>query len=151
MKPFQFSLKTVLEVRSNEEQQASDAYAQARGALETVQLHWRALNEAVDAHLLACRGAFDGQAQSGDLAHLQGSLRSLRAQLAELEPELLRLQGVMDEKWQLLLQARQRREALEKMRDKKQSQHQSEARRTEQNAIDEMVLLREVGDVTMKI
>jgi flagellar export protein FliJ len=81
---------------------------------------------------------------------LQGSLRSLRAQLAELEPELLRLQGVMDEKWQLLLEARQRREALEKIRDKKQTLHQYEARRTEQNAIDEMVLLREANGLATK-
>ena len=151
MKPFNFSLKTVLEVRSNEEQAASDVYARARGEVEVLQLHWRALDEAVDANLIACRSAFDGQAQSGDLAQLQGSLRSLRAQLAELEPELLRLQGVMDEKWQLLLEARQRREALEKMRDKKQTLHQREARRTEQNAIDEMVLLREASGMATKI
>ena len=151
MKPFNFSLKTVLEVRFNEEQSASDVYARARGEVEALQLHWRALGGAVDANLTACRSAFDGQAQSGDLAQLQGSLRSLRAQLAELEPELLRLQGVMDEKWQLLLEARQRREALEKMRDKKQTLHQREARRTEQNAIDEMVLLREASGMATKI
>ena len=151
MKPFKFSLKTVLEVRFNEEQAASDVYAHARGEVEALQLHWRALGEAVDANLTACRSAFDGQAHSGDLAQLQGSLRSLRAQLAELEPELLRLQGVMDEKWQLLLAARQRREALEKMRDKKQTLHQREAHRTEQNAIDEMVLLREASGMATKI
>jgi len=58
---------------------------------------------------------------------------------------------VMDEKWQLLLEARQRREALEKMRDKKQALHQREARRTEQNAIDEMVLLREASGMATKI
>ncbi|MEC8929748.1 MAG: flagellar export protein FliJ [Verrucomicrobiota bacterium] len=151
MKPFNFSLKTVLEVRSNEEQQASDAYAKARGELETVQLHWRALDEAMDAHLSACRGAFDGQAQSGDLAQLQGALRSLRLQLAELEPELLRLQGVMDEKWQRLLEARQQREAIDKLREKKQALHQREQRRTEQDAVDEMVLLREAAGVATKI
>jgi len=151
MKPFNFSLKTVLEVRSKEEQVASDEYARARSEAEALQLHWRALDEAVDANLAACRSAFDGQAQSGDLAQLQGSLRSLRAQLAELEPELLRLQGVMDEKWQLLLEARQRREALEKMRDKKEALHQRAASRKEQNAIDEMVLLREASGVATKI
>ena len=61
------------------------------------------------------------------------------------------MQGVMDEKWQLLIEARQRREALEKMRDKKQTLHQREARRTEQNAIDEMVLLREASGMATKI
>jgi flagellar export protein FliJ len=50
----------------------------------------------------------------------------------------------------LLLEARQRREALEKMRDKKQTLHQYEARRTEQNAIDEMVLLREASGLATK-
>ena len=37
------------------------------------------------------------------------------------------------------------------MRDKKQALHQREARRTEQNAIDEMVLLREASGMATKI
>ena len=53
-----------------------------------------------------------------------------------------RLQEEADAKWQALLQARQRREALDKLKEKQHAVHLKEGARTEQKAIDEMVLLR---------
>ena len=151
MKPFQFSLNTVLDVRSNEEQAAREVYSQAQEVLETVLLQRRALEEAIESNLAACQQAFDGQVASGTIAHLQTALRELRAQVESMEPEVQQCQEEADAKWQLLLQASQRREALEKLKDKQQTAHLKEEARSEQQAIDEMVLLREAAGLAQKL
>ncbi len=150
MKPFRFKLKAVLEVRVNEETQAGEVYAQAQAHLEEALSFQRAVEEAIEGNLTACQQAFDGQAATGTLAHLQTALRELRGQLSQLEPVVAERQTETDAKWQELLTARCRREALEKMRDQQQAAHDRELARTEQQAIDEMVLLREAGGFAQK-
>ncbi len=81
MKPFQFSLNTVLDVRSNEEQVARAAQAVAQEALEAILMQRRSVEEAIESNLSACRQAFDGQVKSGIIAQLQSALRELRVQL----------------------------------------------------------------------
>ena len=151
MKPFQFSLNTVLDVRSNEEQIARAAQAVAQEALEAILMQRRSVEEAIESNLSACRQAFDGQVKSGTIAQLQSALRELRVQLETLEPEVQRLQEEADAKWQALLQARQRREALEKLKNKQHSVHLKHEVHTEQQAIDEMVLLREAAGHNQKL
>ena len=45
MKPFRFKLKTVLEVRANEEAQAGEVYAQAQAHLEEALSHQKAVED----------------------------------------------------------------------------------------------------------
>ena len=151
MKPFRFKLKTVLEVRVNEEAQAREVHAQAQAHLEEALSFQRAVEEAIEGNLTACKQAFSGQAATGTLAHLQTALRELRGQFNQLEPVVAERQTETDAKWQELLTARRRREALEKMRDQQQAAHDRELARTEQQAIDEMVLLREAGGFAAKL
>lgn len=150
MKPFRFKLKTVLEVRVNEEAQAGEVYAQAQALLEEALSFQRAVEEAIEVNLTACQQAFDGQAATGTLAHLQTALRELRGQLSQLESVVAERQAEANAKMQELLTARRRREALEKIRDEQQALHDRELARTEQQAIDEMVLLREAGGFAQK-
>ena len=150
MKPFRFKLKTVLEVRANEEAQASEVYAQAQAYLEEALSHQQAVEEAIEGNLTACKQAFSGQAATGTLAHLQTALRELRGQFNQLELVVAERRTEADAKWQELLTARRRRETLEKMRDQQQAAHDRELARTEQQAIDEMVLLREAGGFAQK-
>ena len=151
MKPFRFNLTTVLDVRSNEEQAAREVYTGAQEALEAVLIQRRALEEAIESNLATCQRAFDGQVASGTIAHLQTALRELRTQVEQMEPEVQQLQAEADAKWQLLLQATQRREVLEKLKDKQQAAHLREEARSEQRAIDEMVLLREAAGLAQKL
>ena len=151
MKPFQFSLNTVLDVRSNEEQIASETHAVAQEALEAILMQRRLVEQAIESNLSACRQAFDGQVKSGTIAQLQSALRELRAQLEMLEPEVQRLQEESDAKWQVLIQARQRHEALDKLKEKQHAAHLKEGARTEQKAIDEMVLLRVAAGHNQKL
>lgn len=151
MKPFNFSLGTVLQVRETEEQQARENHATAQEALEALLMQQRLVEEAIESNLAACRQAFDGQVHSGTIAHLQAALRELRVQLEAFQPEVQRLSAEAQARWQELLQARQRRESLEKLKDKQYTAHRQHEARTEQQAIDELVLLREAAGLNHKL
>ncbi|HBU59698.1 MAG TPA: hypothetical protein DEB48_07655 [Verrucomicrobiales bacterium] len=145
MKSFDFKLKTVLEVRVNEEVRASEVHSEAKSFLEEALSQYQAVEVAIESNLTACKQAFEGQVASGTLSHLQTALRELRRQLEDLEPVVAERQSLVDTRCKELLQARQRREALEKMRDRQQDEFEQDLVRSEQQAIDEMVLLREAG------
>ena len=145
MKSFDFKLKTVLEVRVNEEVRASEVHSEAKSFLEEALSQYQAVEVAIESNLTACKQAFEGQVASGTLSHLQTALRELRRQLEDLEPVVVERQSLVDTSCKELLQARQRREALEKMRDRQQDEFEQDLVRSEQQAIDEMVLLREAG------
>ena len=145
MKSFDFKLKTVLEVRVNEEARASEVHSEAKNFLEEVLRQYRAVEEALESNLTACKQAFEGQVASETLSHLQTALRELRRQLGDLEPVVAERKALVDTRCKELLQARQRREALEKMRDRQQGEFEQDLVRSEQQTIDEMVLLREAG------
>ncbi len=145
MKSFDFKLKTVLEVRVNEEVRAGEVHSEAKSFLEEALSQYQAVEEAIESNLIACKQAFEGQVASGTLSHLQTALRELRRQLEDLEPVVVERQSLVDTSCKELLQARQRREALEKMRDRQQDEFEQDLVRSEQQAIDEMVLLREAG------
>ena len=78
-------------------------------------------------------------------------LTTALSEIRTLEPEVQRLQEEADAKWQVLLQARQRREALDKLKEKQQAAHLKEGARTEQKAIDEMVVLRAAAGLSQKL
>ena len=151
MKPFNFSLSTVLQVRETEEQQARENHATAQEALDALLMQQRLVEEAIESNLAACRQAFDGQVRSGTIAHLQAALRELRVQLEAFQPEVQRLSTEAQARFQELLQARQRRESLEKLKDKQHTAHRQHEARTEQKAIDELVLLRETAGLNHKL
>lgn len=151
MKPFNFSLSTVLQVRETEEQQARENHATAQEALDALLMQQQLVEEAIESNLAACRQAFDGQVRSGTIAHLQAALRELRVQLEAFQPEVQRLSTEAQARFQELLQARQRRESLEKLKDKQHTAHRQHEARTEQQAIDELVLLRETAGLNHKL
>ena len=83
------------------------------------------------------------RAPSEELIQVQKSAAALREQWLAFEPELLKQQKVVNQRWQLLLAARQRREGLDRLRDKQSKRHQVDAQRKEQLSLDEMTLMRE--------
>ena len=151
MKPFNFSLSTVLQVRETEEQQARENHATAQEALDALLMQQRRVEEAIESNLAACQQSFEGQVRSGTIAHLQAALRELRVQLEAFQPEVQRLSAEAQARWQELLQARQQRESLEKLKDKQHTAHRQHEARTEQKAIDELVLLREAAGLNHKL
>ena len=81
--------------------------------------------------------------KSGRVVQLRTMLEVLREKLKAMEPEAAELKVVLDEKWQELVMARQKREAMDKLQDRKKEAHEREVAREEQLGLDEMISLRE--------
>ena len=148
MKPFRFKLKTVLEVRANEETQAGEVYAQAQVHLEEALSHQQAVEEAIEGNLTACQQAFAAKRPSGHwliykppCENYAGSSANWSPWWPSVRPKPMPKAGTS--------YGPARREALEKF-DEQQAAHDRELARTEQQAIDEMVLLREAGGFAQK-
>ena len=143
MKPFRFPLQQVLDIRSGEEGRAQELYAVALQMMEQFNERRRQVESSLEANLEECRRECSGPTKSGRVAQLRTMLEALREKLKAMEPEAAELKAVLDEKWQELVKARQKREALDKLQDRKKEAHDREAAREEQLGLDEMISLRE--------
>ena len=143
MKPFRFPLKRVLDIRSDEEGQAQELYARAVRLVEQFNERRRQVENSLEANLEECRSECSGPTKSGRVVQLRTMLEVLREKLKAMEPEAAELKVVLDEKWQELVIARQKREAMDKLQDRKKEAHEREMAREEQLGLDEMISLRE--------
>lgn len=151
MKKFSFSLETVQNIRATQEDRAREDYAQAVRLMEELQERRRQIQEAISENLERGRKAFGERPNSGFLANLQQTLRDLRQSVEMLEPESQKLQTVVDEKWELLMKARQKREVMDKLEEKQRAAHKQGEAREEQLAMDELSTLREATGLTPEI
>ena len=151
MKKFRFSLETVQNIRATQENRAREEYAQAVRLMEELQERRRQIQEAIGENLERGRKAFGERPHSGVLASLQQTLRDLRISMEVLEPESQKLQTAVDEKWELLMKARQKREVMDKLEEKQRSAYEQAEAREEQLAVDELSTQREVAGLAPKI
>tara|TARA_B100000686_G_C16666677_1_gene903997 strand:- start:744 stop:1199 length:456 start_codon:yes stop_codon:yes gene_type:complete len=151
MKKFRFSLETVQNIRATQENRAREEYAQAVRLMEELQERRRQIQEAIGENLERGRKAFGERPHSGFLASLQQTLRDLRISMEVLEPESQKLQASVDEKWELLMKARQKREVMDKLEEKQRSAYEQEEAREEQLAVDELSTQREAAGLAPKI
>ena len=151
MKKFRFSLETVQNIRATQENRAREEYAQAVRLMEELQERRRQIQEAIGENLERGRKAFGERPHSGFLASLQQTLRDLRISMEVLEPESQKLQASVDEKWELLMKARQKREVMDKLEEKQRSAYEQAEAREEQLAVDELSTQREAAGWAPKI
>ena len=138
MKPFRSTLQVLLTLRQRAEQEALERYAQALldrqtaleslAVIETEQSAWwaRRLVELEQ----GCSGAFLGQWGAVD-----GRLRERRERA---ESALAQAELAVNQRLQLMLQARRDREAAEKYIQRQRALHDRELGREEQKAMDEL-------------
>ncbi|MSU42260.1 MAG: flagellar export protein FliJ [Pedosphaera sp.] len=138
MKPYRFTLQSVLGLRENEEVQAQESYAQALRVMEEHTARRRAVEMAIEANHEQCRRACAGRTSSEDLMRFQNTRQALREQLKMLEPYTAKLQAWVDERHAHLVAARQRRESLDKLEEKQRLAHNHHEARQEQLSVDEM-------------
>lgn len=142
MRRFEFGLKNVLKVRQTTEERLKQEYAQQTRRLAD---EYRKL-ETLSAQILASEketraarsGGLDINLERRYFEYLQALERRLlknRAQIAVLETELKRQQGV-------LLQARRAVKVLEKLRERRWAEYAKKARRQEQKSLDDLTLMR---------
>ena len=135
MKKFQFRLATLLKVREREEDLAKKELAEAYMELEKVieaiaQLESERQSADDERKTLHCTAA--------NLAEYADYLDGLRAKITEQQDEMLRLRNVVETKRQVLVLARQKVKALEKLRERRYNQWEEELNRQEQVFLDEV-------------
>ena len=152
MKQFRFSLEAVATIRRHEEQAALDRFARASLT------HRQALDRLAEA-----QGELDATLESRHIpseslavhwAQQQAWQASLELRVKQLAEKVSATLRSLNETNRELMVSRQRREAVEKVRAGRKVRHDSDLRRLEQKALDELVsrrtmaqgLLNEAGD-----
>lgn len=150
MRRFRFPLQAVLTIRENEEKKALEAFASAQSEVEKIAVRQRALRTAID-ELFGCRReAFERTTSSEELQQMQNGLRSLQQNLQQCELELQKAQRVLAEKTRLLLEARQKREVVEKVYDKQLASYKLHAARAEQKVLDDLATMKPAGAIGLR-
>ncbi len=145
MKPYRFTLQSVLGLRETEEQQAQEGYAQALRIMDEHMARQRTVEGAIEANHDQCRKACAGRTRSEELLRFHGARQVLREQLKALEIHTARLQAWVDERQTQLVAARQRRESLDKLQDKQRMAYDRGVSRHEQLSVDEAVAQRDAA------
>ena len=137
-------------IRVNQEKKALEALAEAQRALETAEARLRAVRHEIDELHGARRDALKNRATSESLHQMQHGLRALKEQIVQAQADVEKEQGVVNERSQALLDARKKREIVEKLYDKKHASHSAGVARAEQRVLDDFATLKSVGGLALK-
>jgi flagellar protein FliJ len=137
--PFVFSLERVREVRAHEEELAREAFAaslslRARGVALLADAHARAA--AARERVIAQTAPRTGAALLSEQAWLERVQRSQEQAALELD----RRTSELEQRRQALTSAGQRRQVLDRLKDRKRQAHQVESGRRDAVALDEIAL-----------
>jgi flagellar export protein FliJ len=145
MKPFKFSLESVLMLRTQEEDAAKNSYAEAVGFYNRTIL---SLEEGL-----------------GDLEQLQTTLSEKRQGVSDKEDQLLYLQTIRQQRsycdtltqrlaraeqlkevrFNLWMEARTKTQMLERLKERHKERHNAEQARQEEKAVEDLVSARWIG------
>ncbi len=142
MKRFEFNLQSVRDLRDSEESRARAEYAQAMRLMEAFNIRRREIEQAIEDNLKESRQECGRLTRSDLLTSLRDMLAALKDRIKALEPEEAELKKLVANKWENLVAARQKRETLDKLRDKQKRAHDQHSERCEQKDIDEMATQR---------
>ena len=140
--PFRFSLQSILHYRQGIEHQqelrlraANQQVARVRHLIEQLDLRRQELHAArgtrLSAGIMSAELRFELQCESGLMRHC-----------GELEQQLIRLQRLRDQQFEIFRLARQSRETLDGVRDQQLQSYRKNAIRREQRELDDLFLLR---------
>ena len=142
MKRFEFNLQSVRDLRDSEESRARAEYAQAMRLMEAFNVRRREIEQAIEDNLKENRQECGRPTRSDVLTTLRDMLAALKDRIKALEPEEAELKKLVASKWENLVAPRQKREALDKLRDKQKRAHDQHSECREQKDIDEMATQR---------
>jgi flagellar export protein FliJ len=150
MKQFRFPLQAVLTFRRGREDRALEAYARAQAEQRQIKQKCRDLEQEIELLHERRRQVWSGAASSEQIQQMQHGLRALQERWRHGQAELAKQQSVVDEKWKILLDERQKRESMDKLQEKQRASHQMEAARMDQHLADEIALLKSAHGSTAK-
>lgn len=142
MKPFKFSLESVLTVRSREEDTARQAYSEALAFQARTQ---ESLNQALD-DLEGLHGELSdkrvGVTRRDDQILFIQAIRQQRFFCDTLTQRLSRAAQLVEVRMQLWLEARRKTQMLERLKEKKRGQHEAEWKRIQEREIEDLITAR---------
>lgn len=142
MKAFRYRLETVLNLRLREEEQAREVYAQslqARARAEATLLQERSVLEQYHTALCTARaGVSDRQHQILFL----NALKQQQGVCDRCSVEFLAVEKMANQQREIMLVVRRRREALSRLKEKRQRAWQVETARVEEAMIGDLITAR---------
>ena len=150
MKAFRFPLQAVLTIRLNQESKAQEAFVRAQTELQQLTARQREIRQAIEEAQGLRRDILKKSANCGNIQRLQQGLTALHGRMRQCEAELQKAQAVLDAKSRDLLEARQKREIVEKLYEKQFAQYQAAATRAEQKVLDDLATLKSIGSFALK-
>jgi len=139
MKAFRFTLQSILKLYEDREKDAERHHARVLRTLETA----RQRVEKAQAELHLCwqgvRNATSDGCQAWRLEHVRLYAQGLKERVEQLENQRREAAAQVATALRALLAARQKRETLDKLRDRRVLEYQAAGARAEQKQIDELV------------
>lgn len=139
---FQFRLQKVLDLRVRLEKEAAIEVARLESERLKAEKELRQLYRQREQLLIAWRQHTRGKLDTWELALHQRRVAAVDALMKQQEEALRDLMVRLQAQREILLQARCRRQILEKLRDKDYARFQQELRRREQRELDEIATER---------
>ncbi|HEX8085816.1 MAG TPA: flagellar export protein FliJ [Solirubrobacteraceae bacterium] len=135
---FRFGLERVREIRAHDEDRAKEAFAASlqerlRGAALLA-----AASEQVDAAHAARREGDAAEASGPQLVSMQAYLDRVEQSRRDAERELQQSEHALAERRRALTEASRRRQALDRLKERRAAEHAAEAARREGNFLDEI-------------
>lgn len=138
MRAFQFELEEILRVRRFEQQQAEIELGKAVAAENEIQSKL----DALAMRQAAVKNQTAGSTQFSDIAAASQFYSFVRAQSESLLNELAGAKLVSDEKREILRQAMQKVDSLEKLKEQQRALYMGELLHEEENELDDIVTSR---------
>ncbi len=145
MRPFRFTLESVLTLRSREEETARQSYAEALAfQARTNEALDQAMNDldALQSELSEKRQA---TSKRDDQIMFIQAIRQQRSFCDAMTQRLARAVQLVEVRMKLWLDARRKTQVLQKLKDKRSQTHDAEMRRLEEREIEDMISARWVA------
>lgn len=142
MKAFTFRLEAVLNLRAREEEKAQDAYAQSLHARARIENEIREARATFDGYSAALRTAREGVSSGQHQMIFLNALQRQHTHCDRLAADLVPAEREVAKRREAMLDARRRREALTRLKEKQQSAHRAEAARVEESTIGDLITAR---------
>jgi flagellar export protein FliJ len=145
MKPFKFSLESVLTLRIQEEDVAKNAYAEAvafyNRTILSLEEGLGGLEQLQETLSEKRQGTSDKEDQ---LLYLQ-TIRQQRSYCDTLTQRLARANQLKEVRFQHWMEARTKTQMLEKLKERHRERHNAEQARQEEKAVEDLVSARWIG------
>jgi len=137
-------------VRMNAESKALEAFAQAQSEVQKILARQRAIQQEIDGGFHSRSDLLRKSVNSDEIQQLQHGIRVLQEAMRRCQVELQKAEAILQEKKRALLEARQKREIIDKLYEKQLANHNAQVAQAEQKDLDDFATMRSIGNLALK-